>query len=43
MNAIILIVIGILREHPISTGILDMFFFEKSDHVCLLLRESFST
>jgi hypothetical protein len=38
VNAIIFIVIGILREDPLSTGMLDVFF-QKSDNVCHLLRE----
>jgi hypothetical protein len=39
VNALIFIVIGILREDPLSTGILDVFFLKISHHVSLLLRE----
>jgi hypothetical protein len=40
VNAIIFSVIGILREDPLSMGILDVFFFKISDHLSLKLRES---
>jgi hypothetical protein len=39
VNAIIFIVIGILGEDPLSTGMLDVFFLKISYHVSLLLRE----
>ena len=39
MNAIIFIGIVILREDPLSAGILDVFFLKISYHVHLFLRE----
>jgi hypothetical protein len=39
VNAITFIFIGILRENPLSTGMLDVFFLKILDHVSLLLRE----
>jgi hypothetical protein len=36
INAIIFCVIGLLREDPLSTGILDVFFLKISNHVILL-------
>ena len=38
-NAIIFTVIVILREDPLSTGMLDVFFRKNENHVSLLLRE----
>jgi hypothetical protein len=43
VNAIIFVVIGILREDPLSTGMLDVFFLKISYYVSLLLRESLFT
>jgi hypothetical protein len=42
VNAIIFIVIGILREDPLSTGMLDVFFSKILYHVPLLLRELYT-
>jgi hypothetical protein len=39
VNAIIFSDIGILREDPLSMGILDVFFLKISDHSSLKLRE----
>jgi hypothetical protein len=39
VNAIIFSVIGMLREDPLSPGILDMFFRKYLYHVSLLLSE----
>jgi hypothetical protein len=39
VNAIIFIVISLLREDPLSTGILDMFFSKISDHSSLCKTE----
>jgi hypothetical protein len=39
VNAIIFIVISLLREDPLSSGILDMFFLKIFDHSYLKLRE----
>jgi hypothetical protein len=39
VNAIIFSVISLLREDPLSPGILDMFFSKISDHSSLKLRE----
>jgi hypothetical protein len=39
VNAIIFSVISLLREDPLSPGILDIFFFEISYHVSLLVSE----
>jgi hypothetical protein len=42
VDAILFIVISLLREDPLSTGILDMFFLKISDHSSLKLREFIS-
>jgi hypothetical protein len=38
-SALIFIVIGILRENPLPTGILDVFFLKISDHSSLCITE----
>jgi hypothetical protein len=51
VNAIIFIVIGILREDPLSTGILDVFFqnigscvsFTKREFIYLKIAQIFSS
>jgi hypothetical protein len=37
VSTLIIFVIVILREDPLSTGILDVFFFETFNHVSLFI------
>jgi hypothetical protein len=41
VNVIIYSVISLLREDPLSTGILDMFFFRKYRIMCLFPKREF--
>jgi hypothetical protein len=43
VNVIIFIVIGILREDPLSKGMLDVFFSKISYHVSLFLKRALYT
>jgi hypothetical protein len=42
VNAIIFIVIGILREDPLSTGMLDVFF-ENTKIICAFTKRALYT